>query len=98
MTTYTPYISNYSNFISTYAAAKSNPKFIKFEKECEKDERYKSLSLSDLAIEPIQRIPRLQLLLKELQKYTPVEDPDYITISNAVNDIERMCAQINESI
>jgi hypothetical protein len=45
---------------------------------------------------PIQRIPRYELLLKELIKNTPLEHPDHVLLEQALNDVHGIAMTIND--
>lgn len=51
--------------------------FIWGSKVCSQDPRSNQQSLSSFLIMPIQRIPRYELLLRELKKKTPEQHPDF---------------------
>jgi hypothetical protein len=58
----------------------SDHKYAKFQSwlaEQQSDSTCRGHSIHSLLIQPIQRIPRYQLLMKELLKYTPEGHPDY---------------------
>ena len=58
---------------------------------------HKNMSLSDLLIMPIQRIPRYVLLLRELNKFTPeghVDRDDLLRVSGIIASIAN---HINET-
>jgi len=44
---------------------------------------------------PIQRPPRYVLLLKELQKFTPQDHPDYVPLAQALKKIESVSSYLN---
>ena len=45
---------------------------------------------------PVQRLPRYQLLLKSLLKYTPKSHPDFLNIQNGLRDISHLIEYCNE--
>ena len=47
-------------------------------------------------IMPVQRLPRYVMLLREMQKVTPVEHRTYELLSIAVNRVETIAHNINE--
>lgn len=47
-------------------------------------------------IMPVQRIPRYVLLLRELKRNTPDDDPEFSTIVDALGKIELIGAHVNE--
>lgn len=46
----------------------------------------------------MQRIPRYNLLLKELLKHTLEDDPSYEELSAALRDIEKLAEYVNTKI
>ena len=93
--------SNYCKLQTKASSAirelKKNSKFASFYKSCCKNPETRgmeltvgnrvSVHLQSFLIMPVQRIPRYQLLLKELQKSTPEDHPDYPFISKALECI-----------
>jgi hypothetical protein len=51
-----------------------------------------------LLILPVQRIPRYELLLRDLMKKTPTEHPDYAQIKAAQARLNALSTRINEAI
>ncbi|XP_065667307.1 MATH and LRR domain-containing protein PFE0570w isoform X2 [Hydra vulgaris] len=93
----------YSNFINNFIQAKaairqavnSRPQFARFLEQCTRENREK-LTLSDLLIMPVQRIPRYKLLLLDMLKYTPENHPDYENIHLAIEEIEALADRMNK--
>ena len=68
---YTAYSNKYEEAVNTYnIMTKKNEKFANLVKE-QQAASGSSLSLMDLLIMPIQRVPRYSLLLKDLISHTP---------------------------
>nr|XP_054754009.1 rho guanine nucleotide exchange factor 17-like [Lytechinus pictus] len=61
--TYSEFTNNFNKAKNLISKAASKPAFARFLEERAKENKEK-LSLSDLIIQPIQRIPRYELLLK----------------------------------
>lgn len=55
-------------------------------------------TLNSLLLEPIQRVPRYELLLKDLLKHTDVDHPDYTTLKEALNFVQKIALDCNENI
>jgi hypothetical protein len=49
---------------------------------------HKGLGLESYLIKPVQRLLKYPLLLKELRKCTPPDDPEYALIEHALGQIE----------
>ena len=63
---YTPYVNNYSEALKSLQQLQDNRKFAKF---CaEKKQSMAGMDLTSYLIMPVQRIPRYELLLKELKR------------------------------
>jgi len=54
------------------------------------------LNLLDFLITPIQRLPRYDLLIRELLKYTPDNHVDYHNLTKAKAEIQNMNQNLNE--
>ncbi|RMZ19616.1 hypothetical protein D0859_16390 [Hortaea werneckii] len=59
----------------------------------------KALTVKDLLIKPIQRLPRYELLFSDLWKLTPVcDDPDcHATLQKLLIDINQACKLMNQA-
>lgn len=55
------------------------------------------LSLSDLLIKPVQRIPHYVLFIKDLLKQTPSSHPDRPLLSQALEEMTALAELMNES-
>jgi hypothetical protein len=93
---YTHYVNNYSSAMAAYNECENNPTFKSFMNDIKAKQEKRALSLSDLLITPVQRVPRYTLLLKELLKNTPKDHPDYGPLEKAVESLQKVGALINE--
>lgn len=59
----------------------------------------KALTLKDLLIKPIQRLPRYELLFGDLCKLTPVcDDPNcHAAVERLLHELHRACRRVNEA-
>ncbi|XP_062508378.1 uncharacterized protein LOC134184648 isoform X2 [Corticium candelabrum] len=85
----------YTSALEIQRRLKHNGKFTSFITEAEANSGH---ILSALLIIPIQRIPRYELLLKELLKHTDKDHPDYGDLTLALTKIQTVASGINESI
>eukprot|EP00111_Clytia_hemisphaerica_P007124 TCONS_00020705-protein len=92
----------YSNFINNFVQAKdairqasSRPQFTKYIETCSQ-KHHEKLTLNDLLIMPVQRIPRYMLILKDLLKYTTPEHPDYDSLERAMQEIKTLADRMNK--
>ncbi|KAL9644511.1 hypothetical protein ABK040_009375 [Willaertia magna] len=92
---YVEYVNGYNQAMNTLRyLRKENKDFGRFLNETKKLPESKNLSLESYLILPIQRLPRYELLLRELLKYTEKEHVDY---PNLMTAFRRICA-INRAI
>jgi hypothetical protein len=101
--TKTDYFAIYSDYVNNYNAAMNllkeqmeNSDFAAFLVKCEKDPRCNFADVGDFLIQPIQRMPRYQLLLKDLLRSTPNGHPDHDNVLKALAKMEGVNKFINE--
>ncbi|RWS17899.1 rho guanine nucleotide exchange factor 17-like protein, partial [Dinothrombium tinctorium] len=58
-------------------------------------EQKSKLTLDAILIMPVQRIPRYELLIKELLKHTPTEHPDHEFLLKAQKEVHELALKIN---
>uniref|UniRef100_A0A1I7Y217 Protein ECT2 n=1 Tax=Steinernema glaseri TaxID=37863 RepID=A0A1I7Y217_9BILA len=95
----------YPPFINSYDTAKQmlddcdamKPRFHNFLKAVESRPECARNTLRDLLIRPVQRLPSVILLLKELAKRTEKSNPDYAYITHAIGYVEQVVSLSNES-
>ncbi|XP_022242017.1 rho guanine nucleotide exchange factor 17-like, partial [Limulus polyphemus] len=95
-------IDTYTAFINNWKSAKDSiklttqakPAFQKFLEHMAREHKGK-LTLDALLIMPVQRIPRYELLIKELLKHTPVDHPDHQSLVLAQKEVHELAVQIN---
>nr|XP_015196947.1 PREDICTED: rho guanine nucleotide exchange factor 17 [Lepisosteus oculatus] len=93
---YSAYIDNFLNAKDAVRIAKeAKPAFLKFLEQCTRENKEKQ-ALSDLMIKPVQRIPRYELLVKDLLKHTPEDHPDHPFLLDAQKNIKRLAERINK--
>jgi CRP-like cAMP-binding protein len=102
-----PYLHPYKRYCSRYEEslrlltnlAEANAKFKKaleyFDNHCF---GFNGLRLRDYLITPVQRVPRYNLLLRDLLSCTPESHPDHALLTNALNKISTTASDINEGI
>lgn len=89
---YTSYVNNYESMIATLTLLGKNRNFDKFLAETESE----SMTLPSYLILPVQRIPRYCLLLRELQKCTAEDAPNYPRLCLALEKLKAIAECINE--
>jgi hypothetical protein len=93
----------YAAFINHYLQAKEavrmaaiqRPAFSKFLEHCSREHSDK-LTLNDLLIQPVQRIPRYVLLLKDMLKHTPQDHPDHHHLLAAVSELTTLAEKMDQ--
>jgi len=97
---YADYVRNYDKAVGFLATLSRTSKLSAFFKANVTDnaELDCNLTLSDLLIAPVQRIPRYPLLLKDVIKYTPPTHPDYKNLNDALEGIQKLADWVNENI
>lgn len=94
---YQVYVDNYAN-AATLLKEKTTENS-ELEELLKKQSRksLRMLHLEDILIMPVQRLPRYQLLLKELAKFTEPGHPDEVHIKEAIEQIQEVLSFLNES-
>ena len=69
-----------------------------FISKCETDPRCGGLMLRDYLIEPVQRVPRYEMLLKEMAKHTSEDDPERGGLLDAVSKVQEVAHDMNRTI
>ncbi|CAJ1065612.1 rho guanine nucleotide exchange factor 17-like [Xyrichtys novacula] len=93
---YSAYIDNFLNAKDAVRIAKeAKPAFHKFLEQNMRENKEKQ-ALGDLMIKPVQRIPRYELLVKDLLKHTAEDHPDHSYLLDAQRDIKRLAEKINK--
>uniref|UniRef100_A0A5S6QTI7 DH domain-containing protein n=1 Tax=Trichuris muris TaxID=70415 RepID=A0A5S6QTI7_TRIMR len=94
--TYMAFINNWKNArLAIRKACSAKPAFAKYLERCSREHMNK-LSLDALLIMPVQRIPRYELLLKELLKHTSVEHPDHALLIMAGKVLHDLASKIDQ--
>lgn len=93
---YSAYIDNFLNAKDAVRIAKeAKPAFHKFLEQNMRENKEKQ-ALGDLMIKPVQRIPRYELIVKDLLKHTSEDHPDHPYLLDAQRDIKRLAEKINK--
>lgn len=98
----TPFLKTYKNYTARYSEA------LTALRECEKNVKFQSITykctiicrfdLDALLIQPVQRIPRYNLLLADLLKNTDEAHPDFRNLEKSIEEMKNIAQYINESI
>ncbi|PIO69340.1 RhoGEF domain protein, partial [Teladorsagia circumcincta] len=87
--TYISFVDNFKFAKGAITQARGKPSFEKYYNRCCRDHRNK-LDLDSLLISPIQRVPRYELLVKQLIKHTPTEHADHEVLLRAQRHIHNL--------
>ncbi len=100
MKAYPPYVNFFEDSKNMLVKCeKTNPRFFAFLKVCQSRPESGRQHLADLLMHPIQRLPRVILLLTDILKQTRKERPDHRDIpqlETALNKIKEVLNHINE--
>jgi hypothetical protein len=96
--TYSQYVNNFDQAVRVLALCQEQDQNFAAFLDAAKDHPTEGyLSLNALLIEPVQRLPRYALLLKELLKYTPPDHKDHHHLTNALDKIRAVTDFVNEN-
>ena len=79
-------------------ALRSDSRFKSYEKECMRQADCAGVTLQGLLIQPVQRVLRYSLLLKEVLKTLDAEAPAYAALTAAAQSIGRLNDGINDTV
>eukprot|EP01087_Luapelamoeba_hula_P022102 TRINITY_DN7853_c0_g1_i1.p1 TRINITY_DN7853_c0_g1~~TRINITY_DN7853_c0_g1_i1.p1 ORF type:complete len:1027 (-),score=176.48 TRINITY_DN7853_c0_g1_i1:35-3115(-) len=95
---YNDYSNNYKYALGIYNMyCEKSPKFVDTLQAC-KASCKPPLNLESLLINPIQRIPRYNLLLEDLLRHTDESHVDYQNLTKALAVTKEVAAHINQSV
>lgn len=95
---YSAYVDNHDSASKLLRRLREEAQFQAFCASVEMDARSRGQQLESFLIMPVQRVPRYQLLLKELLKHTDASHPDHGDLSEALDLVAETAMHINESI
>ncbi|KAI1285925.1 Protein ECT2 [Halotydeus destructor] len=72
------------------------PRFHAFIKKCESKPECHRETLTQMLIRPVQRLPSVQLLLKDILKATDKCNPDFVKLEQAISKISEILLCVNE--
>uniref|UniRef100_A0A1A8PS41 Epithelial cell transforming sequence 2 oncogene n=1 Tax=Nothobranchius rachovii TaxID=451742 RepID=A0A1A8PS41_9TELE len=75
---------------------KQKPRFHAFLKINQAKPECGRQTLVELLIRPVQRLPSVALLLSDIKKHTPDDNPDKITLEGAIESLKEVMTHINE--
>ncbi|ULT99717.1 hypothetical protein L3Y34_000774 [Caenorhabditis briggsae] len=93
--TYIAFVDNFKFAKAAISQARQKHAFEKYYSRCCRDHPNK-LDLDALLISPIQRVPRYELIVKQMLKHTPVEHEDRERLQRAQRHIHCLAVAINQ--
>eukprot|EP00127_Corallochytrium_limacisporum_P006651 Clim_evm30s232 gene=Clim_evmTU30s232 len=94
---YATYVQNRKNATSLIAKLmKNKKKFKELIKDCSEDPRCKKLDMESFLAAPFHRITKYPLLLRNLQKVTPEDNPDFETLTTILEHLDTIVSISNE--
>jgi hypothetical protein len=92
----TQFVNNYETAVSTISGElKTNTRFKVFYDEMRETPECKKNDLKAFLIMPVQRIPRYEMLLRELIRKTPSNHPDFAPLNDAYHKIQSISQLID---
>lgn len=94
---YTEYVNNHPAAISLLIELNANSKkFAALLKQIEQKPEVESQDLSSFLIRPIQRLPRYEMLLRDMVKYT-TEETEHLKLSRLLEAVKKVNEHLNEA-
>lgn len=88
---YTDYLNNYDRQMTVLTELEKKPAFIQFIKACKA-----KMNLGNYLILPVQRLPRYEILLEGLKRYTSEEHVDYPNIIAALDKVKELNSHVDK--
>jgi len=97
MRLYTNFVLNFDDSMEDYQRLNSNQEFSNFQRQCMRNANTK-LDLPSYLIMPVQRIPRYELLIRDLlKKKTDESHPDHHNLEDAIKEVRELNLFINQA-
>jgi len=102
---YIPYLNGYEQSLNTLNKLRKNSKFSDWlngdvknglQAHATRNGGGAALDLLSYMIQPVQRVPRYVLLLKELKRQTSPSHPEFASLGDALAAVQRVASVINE--
>mmetsp|Transcript_44225 Transcript_44225/g.70686 ORF Transcript_44225/g.70686 Transcript_44225/m.70686 type:complete len:701 (+) Transcript_44225:2640-4742(+) len=95
---YTAYVNSHHRALETHRMLLEQQSYREFCDRCKALPESQSCSLDSFLILPVQRVPRYELLIKELLKHTDEDHPEYTIISSAYSKVSTVAKMINSNL
>jgi len=92
---YAEYVNNFDHAMQRLQELMKNPQFMNLLSACKQRSR-SNLDLGSFLIQPVQRLPRYEILLREVIKHTPRSHPGYEELVQAKKAIKEGNQYINQ--
>jgi len=95
---YTQYVASYDRILQTMTRLSKSTTFQEYLHTKQKMKEVKGLDIMSFFIMPVQRVPRYELLLRELIRYSDssADSPEYASLRKALDQIIAINTSINE--
>eukprot|EP01102_Stenamoeba_stenopodia_P002030 TRINITY_DN11817_c0_g1_i1.p1 TRINITY_DN11817_c0_g1~~TRINITY_DN11817_c0_g1_i1.p1 ORF type:complete len:974 (-),score=215.38 TRINITY_DN11817_c0_g1_i1:308-3229(-) len=93
---YTQYVKAYNQSLGELRKLKQEAKFMQFLKTAGKHPGVDKMEINSFLIMPVQRIPRYEMLLKDLLKHTDPSHVDYNNLKDASVSVAEVAAYVDE--
>ncbi|KAJ1977238.1 hypothetical protein H4R34_003659 [Dimargaris verticillata] len=94
---YSVYVNNYDSATTKLDEwTKDRKKFAKYLQAAQSHPEHNQLNLLGYLLLPIQRVPRYEMLLRQLLQHTPLSHPDYSDLCKALAVVKERAGEINE--
>eukprot|EP01130_Rhizamoeba_saxonica_P004512 TRINITY_DN1841_c0_g1_i1.p1 TRINITY_DN1841_c0_g1~~TRINITY_DN1841_c0_g1_i1.p1 ORF type:complete len:875 (+),score=207.28 TRINITY_DN1841_c0_g1_i1:343-2625(+) len=91
---YSAYVNEFDNTMDTYSELCNREQFKDFQLQCMQSAQ-SNIDLASILVMPVQRMPRYEILLRELIKQSEKTHPDYLNLIDAKDDIKEINTFIN---
>jgi FYVE/RhoGEF/PH domain-containing protein 5/6 len=88
---YTDYLNNYEQQVLLLTKLEKKPAFMQYIKACKA-----KMNLANYLILPVQRLPRYEILLEGLKRYTAEEHVDYPNIIAALDKVKELNQHVDK--
>lgn len=93
---YQEYIAHFDKSANVLSSCLRNYEFNKWHEEVCHKQNLNGMRLNSFLIMPVQRMPRYELLLRELISHTPDDHPDLTALKSAYDNLKEVSKSINE--
>ncbi|KAI8915839.1 hypothetical protein EDD86DRAFT_196996 [Gorgonomyces haynaldii] len=92
---YHVYCSNYSRAVDFLEQTRQDPDFSRVMQVFTMGPEFRKLDIGSFLLKPVQRICKYPLMIKELTKSTPADDPEHKELNNAIEVLSEVLTFVN---